>query len=689
MVRKGKGSTRPRAATVAAVLLFAGLLLDPGSAVAQCTPSPPASGQTVTCSGNPSSFSTTGLSTLTVNIVPGTSFNGPFSASTMNQLDVNNNNGNMQAVTFNAIGLLNFTTLGNINNGVTITNNTGTANINNQGNINQTFTVSGDGNLNFINSGGLNPGLTVNGNGTHSVLNLNMINQTLTFNGNGTDSVDNRGTINPGIQKNGAGSLAVSNALNATINQGIFVNGSAQTAIDNFGTIQSAITLGSGNDRITNNGTLNGDSNMGDGNNLFQMQGGRLNGNVIQGAGDDRTELSGGEITQFLRAGAGNDTLLWTGGLVGGVDMGAGNDNATLQNLTTANLRTITIDGGAGVDRLALVNTTGDRPDRLVNWELIQLMQNSQLTLNSDLILGDSGTGTGIVTIDSSSTLYSGQQLRSILPFTAGQLVTVVNAGTIDLTNGGTSTSDRLRINGSYVGLNGRLLLQSVLAGSGSPSDKLVVSGGVMAGNTRIGITNVGGQGALTLGNGILVVQAVNGATTTNSAFSLAGHVAAGPYEYQLFRGGFTRGSGSNWYLRNFIGPTPPVPPDPGPPDGGGGSNGGNGGPDSGGGDTGNSVAFDPGGAGGIILYRPEVALAAVVPEVARNAVRTTLGTFQDREGEQAFASGDGGFKAGWARVFGRSYQQTWSGDVNPSFNGSIWGIQAGFPVLGLEHSER
>jgi autotransporter family porin len=83
----------------------------------------------------------------------------------------------------------------------------------------------------------------------------------------------------------------------------------------------------------------------------------------------------------------------------------------------------------------------------------------------------------------------------------------------------------------------------------------------------------------------------------------------------------------------------------------------------------------------------PEVALAAVVPEVARNAVRTTLGTFQDREGEQAFASGDGGFKAGWARVFGRSYQQTWSGDVNPSFNGSIWGIQAGFPVLGLEHS--
>jgi hypothetical protein len=104
---------------------------------------------------------------------------------------------------------------------------------------------------------------------------------------------------------------------------------------------------------------------------------------------------------------------------------------------------------------------------------------------------------------------------------------------------------------------------------------------------------------------------------------------------------------------------------------------------------TGNFTLFNTGilNPGGIILYRPEVALAAVVPEVARNAVRTTLGTFHDREGEQAFASGDGGFKAGWARVFGRSYQQTWTGDINPSFNGSIWGIQAGFPVLGLEHS--
>jgi hypothetical protein len=108
MVGNGKGSARLRSrhrllqvgkvpvrtATIAALVLFLAFLLNPGSAVAQCTPAAPSSGQTVTCSGNPSSFSTSGLSTLTVNVQPNTNFNGPFSASTMNQLDVNSTSSN-------------------------------------------------------------------------------------------------------------------------------------------------------------------------------------------------------------------------------------------------------------------------------------------------------------------------------------------------------------------------------------------------------------------------------------------------------------------------------------------------------------------------------------------------------------------------------------------------------------------
>ena len=366
--------------------------------------------------------------------------------------------------------------------------------------------------------------MTVTGAGIHAVTNSNFINQTLTFNGNGSDSVSNSGTINPGINKNGGGSLRVTNLAGATINQGVFVTGSAQTTIGNFGTIQSAISLGTGNDLIVNNGTLNGDSTMGEGNNSFLMQSGRLNGNVIQGGGSNSVTISDGEITGAARTGAGNDTLLWTGGLVGSIDMGTDNDRATLQGLTTTSLRGITIDGGQGSDVLVWNGTVGDQPQRLLNWEAIELLQGSRLTMNGNLALGNSATGNGILTINSTSRLLGGEQgIRTIVPFTTGQLTTVLNAGVIDLTNGGTSTSDRLGIVGNYVGLNGRLQLNTVLAGDGSPSDRLVVSGGVMAGSTTIAITNVGGQGAQTTGNGIRVVTAASGAVSTATAFALSG----------------------------------------------------------------------------------------------------------------------------------------------------------------------
>lgn len=74
-------------------------------------------------------------------------------------------------------------------------------------------------------------------------------------------------------------------------------------------------------------------------------------------------------------------------------------------------------------------------------------------------------------------------------------------------------------------------------------------------------IANAGGLGAQTTGSGILVVDAINGATT-NEAFALAGPVVAGPYEYSLFKG---NGNPEAWYLRSELPPSPPPPP-PGPP---------------------------------------------------------------------------------------------------------------------------
>src|SRR5262249_31886630 len=158
----------------------------------------------------------------------------------------------------------------------------------------------------------------------------------------------------------------------------------------------------------------------------------------------------------------------------------------------------------------------------------------------------------------------------------------------------------------------GTLKLDTVLneGGAATRSDTLVVDGTSVGagGPTTMAIRNAGGGGAPTVGDGILVVQGLDSARSASGAFSLGGaRVAAGAFDYLLFKGGVSPGSQGTWYL-----PTPLVagqnrapgaPPLPTP------------------------VAGGP----PIPLYRPEVALHAALPSVARSVVRTTLGTFHDR----------------------------------------------------------
>lgn len=68
-------------------------------------------------------------------------------------------------------------------------------------------------------------------------------------------------------------------------------------------------------------------------------------------------------------------------------------------------------------------------------------------------------------------------------------------------------------------------------------------------------VVNAGGSGARTTADGIMVVQATNGATTAGGAFALNSRVAAGAYEYYLFKGGVSAGTQDNWYLRSTIVP--------------------------------------------------------------------------------------------------------------------------------------
>lgn len=244
---------------------------------------------------------------------------------------------------------------------------------------------------------------------------------------------------------------------------------------------------------------------------------------------------------------------------------------------------------------------------------------------------------------------------------------TLTNAGLVQV--GGSGIGNTLTVS-NYIGQSGTVALNTFLGTDGSPSDRLVIDGGTASGTSRIAVTNIGGPGAATTGNGILLVDAINGATTSAGAFALAGPVAAGAYEYVLFQGGATAGSAQNWYLRNQIEPAAPdVPPPvvaPGSP---------------------SLPPPPPAGSAPIPLYRQEVPVYAALPATARRLGLATLGTFHQRRGEQRLLSGRGSFSAGWGRVFGERMDQRWSGTVDPEFNGRVWGLQTGIDLFAIDRA--
>lgn len=468
------------------------------------------------------------------------------------------------------------------------------------------------------------------------------------------------GTITGNIdQGDGTDSFTVSGGQIGSLQQG----GGLDTFFMSGGTIVGAFTEG---DFITIAGGSIGSVDMTIGNNVFNMSGGTVVGNVVAGFQSDTFTLSGGtiggnvnlangtntltvsggSIGAGITGGTGVDTLRWSGGnIVGAIDLAAGNDVATLTNLTAANLTgTTLVSGGLGTDQLTLSNTTVSVAGLFQQWETIALTNGTQLTLTGNLVLGDGGSATGAVTIDGTSTLLANGAV-SILPFTPGQLAAVTNAGAIDLTGGG--AGDALTIVGNYAGAGGALRLDTVLGGDGSPSDRLIIDSGAASGTTGLQIVNLGGAGALTVGNGIAVITAQNGGTTGGGAFELAAPVAAGPFQYLLFRGPAGAGTveeDNSWFLRSQL------------------------------------IESD---GDAVPLYRPETSIYAALPGMARALGVTTIATFHERYGDQA-AVRDGAGRA-WGRIFGEHTEQGSSGPLEARFDGWSGGVQLGVDIAHLE----
>lgn len=112
----------------------------------------------------------------------------------------------------------------------------------------------------------------------------------------------------------------------------------------------------------------------------------------------------------------------------------------------------------------------------------------------------------------------------------------------------------------NWTGNGGTVALNTVMGDDQSTTDKIVIDGGSATGSTKLIIHHNGESlGAETV-NGIKVVDATNGGTTSADAFYLSSEsdgyraenntVAAGAYDYRLVRGSSTApGSEDDWFL--------------------------------------------------------------------------------------------------------------------------------------------
>ncbi|MBH3418562.1 autotransporter outer membrane beta-barrel domain-containing protein [Pseudomonas putida] len=427
------------------------------------------------------------------------------------------------------------------------------------------------------------------------------------------------------------------------------------------------------------------------GNDTIIMTGGTVGGDISTSSGVDKITISGGTLKGEIRTGNGKDEFTWTGGQIGKrVIMENDDDTAIVRALDLGNSAVI-LDGGTGTDTLTFEQSRVGQGASYINWESINLQQGSRLTLNDTLTLGDLGsdqprvipaTGTGTLQIDASSALNSRQ--GSIVSIQSDSKVSVVNAGTIDLSRGN-DAQGRLTVQGDYTGNNGTLRLNSVLAGDGAASDRLVVSRGAISGSTQLLVNNLNGAGAATAQNGIQVVEARDGATSTATAFVQTQTLSVGAYDYRLFKGGVTAGSENSWYLRStLVAPPAPAPvPEPEQPTQ----------PSQPGeppviapAQTPPVAAPAPGQVDlpapvqgeSLPLYRPEVPVYAAVPRGAAIIARQALGTFHQRQGDQQLLKGEGALPASWGQAYGGTLRQQWSGTVSPSLDGDLYGFKVG-----------
>ncbi|MDQ0314157.1 autotransporter outer membrane beta-barrel domain-containing protein [Amorphus orientalis] len=348
-------------------------------------------------------------------------------------------------------------------------------------------------------------------------------------------------------------------------------------------------------------------------------------------------------------------TVDLTGGSV--VTYGAGAHAIGLGRGARVTLTGVTVSAlGAASAAVASVATGSGSASRAVSLTL----SGSTLSALSGTAVAAQGTD---LTLTASNSRITGAITRSAdarldLTLDAGSTWVLPAAGAgvasrvDDLTNAGSTIAfsapaaagfQSLTV-GTYAGVGGTLSMNAALAPGGG-ADRFVVDGGLASGTTSVLVTPVG-DGGLTSGDGIRLIETANGGRIAPGAFTLGARVASGALEYGLYQGGTS--GGDDWFLRSTLG-----------------------------GDS---------AAGALPNIRPEVALDTALPAIATRYGLAMLGSRDERAAARVPGQGT----EGWGRIFGETGSQGSGGGSaadrlarfrsdGPSYDATLGGFQAGY----------
>jgi outer membrane autotransporter protein len=202
-------------------------------------------------------------------------------------------------------------------------------------------------------------------------------------------------------------------------------------------------------------------------------------------------------------------------------------------------------------------------------------------------------------------------------------------------------------------------------------------------------IRHAGGAGALTQGDGILVVQVLDPARSAAGAFVHSGELRAGAFDYALFHGGVGGSNPASWFLRSAIVVEPPVIPPVVPPE--------------------TTLPIEPPPEqlppGVFPIIGPELATYGVVQPLARQLGLSILGTLNDRLGDTYEPDGCTVAPAAvskglltkakptpapcplfspsvWGRFFGQTVDNHYHAFADPRASGNLGGFQGGIDLL-------